>query len=138
MFQKYDKKDKLKFIVLHLIVILGVIASGVLAIYLAGIELPTVEEKFKVGIGLILVGVVILLAFSNVVKVFVKLKSVGFLTAFLILLFLKNVINVLVITLGFVTIPLLFNDLVVRNYFRYLNMGKYWESYKFLIGHETV
>ena len=135
MFLKYDKKDKRKFIILNAIVLLGIIVMGYTAKVIANVELPTltVEEKFKAGLGFIIILIIVIMAMFNVISIVFKFKSLGFVIAALILFLLKNVIDLLFITTFLVSIPLLFNDLVVRNYFKYLNMTKYFETYKHLV-----
>ena len=133
MFLKYDKKDKRKFILLNAIVLLGVIGMGYTAMTLAKVEFPSVEEKFKVGLGFVMIIAVVIMAMSNVISILFKFKSLGFVVAALILFLLKNVVDLLFLTTFLVSIPLLFNDLVVRNYFKYLNMTKYFEIYKHLV-----
>lgn len=132
MFLKYDKKDKKIFIILHGLVLIGIIIAGIVSIQLNDLTIYTVEERFKIGTGVIIVSVIVALASLNVIKNIFKFKSLFFVITALILFLLKNVIDLLFMIFFTVSIPLLFNDLVVQNYFNYLNMTKYFDAYKFM------
>lgn len=130
MYLSYDRKDKRKFRLSKLTVFLLIILMGYLSTVFSKIELPSLKEQLNFGSGLILILIVVVLAIFNRLSILFKVKSVGFLIVFLILLFFRYHIDTLVITTGLITIPLLLDDLVINNYFKYLNVTKYWDVYK--------
>lgn len=130
MYLSYDKKDKRKFKLSKLTVFLLIILMGYLSTVFSKIELPSLKDQLNFGIGTILILIVVVLAIFNRLSILFKVKSVGFLIVFLILLFFRYHIDTLVITTGLITIPLLLDDLVINNYFKYLNVTKYWDVYK--------
>ena len=132
MFLRYDKKDKRLFLILHSLVILGILGAGLLAVKYANLDLYTLntDTKMQIGFGTVIVGIIVMSASFHNLKWLFKFKSVTFITAFASLFLLKSVIDILVITLGFVSIPLLFNDLFITPYFRVKNMTKYFDDYK--------
>lgn len=130
MYLSYDKKDKRKFKLFKLTVFLLIILMGYLSTVFSKIELPSLKDQLNFGIGTILILIVVVLAIFNRLSILFKVKSVGFLIVFLILLFFRYHIDTLVITTGLITIPLLLDDLVINNYFKYLNVTKYWDVYK--------
>lgn len=132
MFLRYQKKHKTQFIVLYTIIILLILGAGFLSIKETGIPPLSVEQKLSVSMGALLIFIIVALALFNVIKIFWRFKSLGFLAAFGILSLLRVVIDVLIKTLLLVSIPLLILDLIVRPYFYYLNMTTYFDDYKLL------
>ncbi len=135
MFYKYDATDKRYFIYLKSFVFLLVLEMAFLAITKSNIALPTFENKLSFGIGIIGVIFVVVLAYLNRLKSLFKIKSVGFVTIAFILFFLKQAIEAMSLSFILISIPLLIDDLIINNYFKYLNMTKYFESYKYIGAH---
>lgn len=135
MFLKYDKKDKIKFLVLKGSILLAIILMGVLVAEITEINLPTTEEKLSFSFGLLGIVFIVIMAILNRIKVLFKFKSVTFVIVGLILYLLKSVIEPLSISLLLISIPLIIDDLLINNYFLYLNMNKYYDVYKFVGGH---
>lgn len=135
MFLKYDKKDKIKFLVLKGSILLAIILMGVLSAKITEINLPTTEEKLSFSFGLLGIVFIVIMAILNRIKVLFKFKSVTFVIVGLILYLLKSVIEPLSISLLLISIPLIIDDLLINNYFLYLNMNKYYDVYKFVGGH---
>ncbi len=136
MFLTYQKKDKIKFLTLKILVLALIVGSLFLAVYLKKIELPTMESKLSFGMGFMIALVVVVLAVFNRIRVLFKIKAIGFVTIFLILLLLKETMDTLIITIGLVTIPLVIDDIIINPYFKYLNITKYWETYRY-VGERT-
>lgn len=135
MFLIYSLKDKTKFIVLKSAVFISIVLMGFLAFNKLELELPTLSSKLELGFGIIGIGFVVLLAFLNRLKHLFKFKSVGFIVIAFILYFLRMVIDSLSLSFALVAIPLLIDDLVIDNYFKYINMTKYFDHYKFVGAH---
>lgn len=135
MFLKYDKKDKIKFLVLKGSILLAIILMGVLSAKITEINLPTTEEKLSFGFGLLGIVFIVIMAILNRIKALFKFKSITFVIVGLILYLLKSVIEPLSISLLLISIPLIIDDLLINNYFLYLNMNKYYDVYKFVGGH---
>lgn len=129
MFLRYDKKDKRKYLIFKGIVLAGIIGSFFIAGAISKMKPPSIDEKMKVDIGWIIIGIVVFMGFINYLKVFIKFKSLGFILVSLILFLMSSVIDVIVISTAVVSIPLLFDDAFVKTYFKYLNMTKYYEDY---------
>lgn len=125
MFWKYSSKDKMKFIIAKLVIIISLVLMGLLAAHLTKLELPTLEDKMSWGIGWGIVALVVAMAIFNRLKILFKIKSLGFIVVFIILSLLKVGIDALIITIGLVTIPLLIDDIIISNYFKYLDYKVY-------------
>lgn len=134
MFLIYSGKDKAKFVILKLFIFISIILMGYLAFNKLDLEF-TLREKNEVMLGFIGIGFVIILAFLNRLKHLFKFKSVGFVIIAFILYFLRMIIDSLSLTFMLVAIPLLIDDLIIENYFKWLNMSKYFEHYKFIGAH---
>lgn len=130
MFIHYQKKDKRKFLILKSLVLIGIILMALLSLRVSNLKLPTLEDKLSFGIGVIIIIIVVVLAFLNRIKVIFKIKSLGFLLTFIVLLLFSKVIDTLVVGVGLISIPLLLDDLVINNYFKFINITKYWNIYK--------
>src|SRR5690554_422682 len=135
MFLVYNGKDKAKFVILKLFIFISIILMGYLAFNKLDLELPTLSSKLELGLGILGIGFVVLLAFLNRLKHLFKFKSIGFIVIAFILYFLRMVIDSLSLSIALVAIPLLIDDLIIDNYFKYLNMTKYFEHYKFVGAH---
>lgn len=133
MFPHYDKKDKWKWLILNFIVISGIVGMGYLAVKITNVEIVTVKEKASFGVGAILIFVLVILALTRVINVFWRFKGLGFALAFVILLLFKSVIDFMIVSIGLISIPLLINDIMIRPYFSYLNVSKYWDQYRYLL-----
>lgn len=125
MFIKYDKTDKIKFIVAKVIIFILIILFALLAMHFAKVDLPRATQKVSWGVGLTLIAFIVALAYLNRLKMLFKIKSIGFLVAFVILLLLRVGIDALVYGTGFVAVPLLIDDIFVVPYFKYLDIKKY-------------
>lgn len=113
MFYKFNGKQKALFILTKLMVVVAVILMGILAIYMSGLELPTVESQLSFSLGVILILGLVGLAVLNRIKLLFKRASVGFLVMFLILLCFSYTIDVLLWGTGLIAIPLLIEDVII-------------------------
>lgn len=129
MFLQYDKKDKRKYVYAKIFVFSLLIGAFIAAMLITNTKLPSVEEKFNVGIGFVFVAFTFVIATTKLAKLFVKFKSLGFIMVLGILFFFKYVMDTLLVSLALALIPLLLNDLLINPYFMYLNMTKYKEDY---------
>ena len=135
MFLAYDKKDKTKFVLFKMAVFIAIVLRGVLAFIGLKLELPSLTEKLSFGIGVIVINAVIVLAFFNRLKSLFKFKSLSFVLIAIILYGLRAVIEPLSFAFLLISIPLLIDDLIIDNYFNYLNVKKYFDVYKFVGAH---
>lgn len=122
MWMKYTSKEKRRFIFAKIFIFVSIILMCMLAAHITKVELPTFNEKLSFGIGVIMVGMVGLLATLNRLKVIFKIRSIGFIVTFVILLLLKSTIDYLIWSIGLVLIPLLIDDTIFKFYFKYLDM----------------
>lgn len=113
MFYKFDSKHKRLYVLSKLFVFIAIVIMGVIAVKASGLELPTVEEQIKFGGGIVLVLVVVLMAMLNRLKTLFKIKSVGFILTFLILLSFSYTIDTLIWSIGLISIPLLVDDIII-------------------------
>ena len=135
MFLAYDKKDKTKFILFKLAVFVLIILMGILAFEGAKLELPSLSEKLSFGVGVIAIIFVVVFAFINRLKNLFKFKSASFVLIAVILYGLRTVIEPLSFAFLLISIPLVIDDLIIDNYFKYLNVKKYFDVYKFIGAH---
>lgn len=135
MFLAYDKKDKTKFVLLKLAIFISIILMGILAFEGAKLELPSLSEKLSFGIGVLAIVSVVVFAFLNRLKNLFKFKSASFVLIAIILYGLRTVIEPLSFAFLLISIPLLIDDLIIDNYFKYLNVKKYFDVYKFIGAH---
>ena len=135
MFLAYDKKDKTKFILFKVAVFIAIVLMGVLAFKGLKLELPSLTEKLSFGIGVIAINAVIVLAFFNRLKSLFKFKSASFVLIAVILYGFRTVIEPLSFAFLLISIPILIDDLIIDNYFKYLNVKKYFDVYKFIGAH---
>jgi hypothetical protein len=135
MFLAYDKKDKTKFVLLKLAIFISIILMGILAFEGAKLELPSLSEKLSFGVGVIAIVTVVIIAFLNRLKSLFKFKSASFVLIAVILYGLRTVIEPLSFAFLLISIPLLIDDLIIDNYFKYLNVKKYFDVYKFIGAH---
>jgi len=135
MFLAYDKKDKTKFVLLKLAVFILIILMGILAFKGAKLELPSLSEKLSFGIGVIAIAFVVVFALLNRLKSLFKFKSFSFVLIAVILYGLRAVIEPLSFAFLLISIPLLIDDLIIDNYFKYLNVKKYFDVYKYVGAH---
>lgn len=133
MYLHYQKKDRRKFLIFKGIIFLLLIIFSIISFKVSNLKLPTLEDKLSFGIGIITVVGVFILSILNRLKTLFKIKSIGFIITALILLLFSKFIDTLYLTLMLISIPLLIDDLVVNNYFKYLNATKYWDKYKDVI-----
>lgn len=126
----YQKKDRQKLIISKIIIGLLIIGAGILSAHVNKLTLPTIEEKLSWGVGLGAVIFVVILAMFNRIKILIRIKSLGFVIAFIILSLLRVGIDTLITTIGLISIPLLIDDLIIENYFKFIDIKKYgiWEN----------
>lgn len=135
MFLAYDKKDKTKFILFKIAVLVSIVLMGVLAFKGVKLELPSLSEKLSFGIGVIAIAFVVVFALLNRLKSLFKFKSFSFVLIAVILYGLRAVIEPLSFAFLLISIPLLIDDLIIDNYFKYLNVKKYFDVYKYVGAH---
>lgn len=135
MFLAYDKKDKTKFILFKIAVLVAIVLMGVLAFKGVKLELPSLSEKLSFGIGVIAIAFVVVFALLNRLKSLFKFKSFSFVLIAVILYGLRVVIEPLSFAFLLISIPLLIDDLIIDNYFKYLNVKKYFDVYKYVGAH---
>lgn len=121
MWMKYTNKEKRQFIFAKMFVFVSIILMCILAGYITKVKLPNLESKISFGVGIIIIGIVGLIATLNRLKMIFKVKSVGFIFAFVVLLLLKGTIDFLIWSIGLVMIPLIIDDTVFKLYFKYLD-----------------
>ena len=133
MYKHYDGADKKKFLFAKLFTSTLIVIFSLVAIYRSDVEIVTFNEKMGVSIGAGLVILLAILAATDIISKVIRNKTVAFLTGFIILFLLRNVITTLILGFGLLSIPLFINDAIVRPYFNWLNHKKYWEIYKYMV-----
>lgn len=132
MWLHYDKKYKTRYILFKGLILMGIILALVGAYFKTGLKLPSLEHKLSFGFGFILLVVVGAMAFFNRIKLLFKVRSIGFLILFIMLLLLSVAMETLLWSLGLVSIPLIIDDLIVETYFKYVNITYYWDKWKYI------
>lgn len=112
-FYKMPGKLKFGYILYKALIFLFIIAMGVTAVFASGLSLPTIESQLSFSVGLVLIGIVTLLALSNRLRSLIKIKSVSFITMFLILLAFSYTITYLIYSVGLISIPLVVDDAIL-------------------------
>lgn len=125
MFLIYDKSDQKKFILHKSLIIFWVLLSLPLAAHWAKVEVPDIKTGFSLGLGWIIILVVGALAFFNRLKLIFKIKSLGFVIAFIIITLVRVGIDALWYSLGLISIPLLIDDIIIKPYWKAVEYKKY-------------
>lgn len=105
-----------------------------LAIQNLKIHLFNTEDTFSFYFMAVII--ITAIALFNRIKLLFKIRSIAFVVIFLILYSLQSHIEVFTTTLGLISIPLLVDDFIVNNYFKFLNTTKYWDVYKDVVARE--
>lgn len=112
-FYKMPKGKKFGYVMSKVGVVTGIAGASVGAFFASGVQLPTMESKLSFSIGAILIVIIGIIAMLGKIKQLFKVKSIGWIVVFLITWAFSSVATLLVYTLGFVTIPLVIDDLIV-------------------------
>ena len=113
IFAKLSSKHKTAYIASKASVGLALGAMIPISLSAADVALPTVQSQISIGIGFVGVIAIFLLAMINRISALFKIKSMGFLVIFVIMLALKSSIDILVWSLGLMSIPLLIDDAII-------------------------
>ena len=113
VFAKLSARHKRNYVLSKVAVGAGLVTMIPLSLLAANVTLPTIQEQLSVGIGFIGVMAIFLLAMINRISALFKIKSMGFLVFFVIMLALKSSIDILVWSLGLMSIPLLIDDAII-------------------------
>lgn len=113
IFAKLSAKHKTAYIVSKASVGVALGAMIPISLAAANVALPTIESQISVGIGFVGVIAVFILAMLNRISALFKIKSMGFLIIFVIMLALKSSIDILVWSLGLMSIPLIIDDAII-------------------------
>lgn len=112
-FFKLSPKHKGMFIGGKVAIVIMMIIMLAVSLRVADVDLPTVQSQLSVGIGFIGVMTVFVLALVNRVNILFKIKSIGFVIMFLVLLAIREGIDIFVWSIGLMSIPLLIDDMIL-------------------------
>lgn len=112
-FYKLSPKHKRMFIGGKVAIVIMMIIMLAVSLRVADVDLPTVQSQLSVGIGFIGVMTVFVLALVNRVNILFKIKSIGFVIMFLVLLAIREGIDIFVWSIGLMSIPLLIDDMIL-------------------------
>ena len=112
-FYKLSPKHKRMFIGGKVAIVIMMIIMLAVSLRVADVDLPTVQSQLSVGIGFIGVMTVFVLALVNRINILFKIKSIGFVIMFLILLAIREGIDIFVWSIGLMSIPLLIDDMIL-------------------------
>lgn len=104
---------KVGFVFSKVGVLLGIVGASVGAFFASGVEFPTFESRLGFSVGILLISGVSMIAILGRLKTLFKIKSIGWIVTFLILWSFSNIITLLVYTMGFISIPLIIDDLII-------------------------
>jgi len=113
IFAKLNSKHKAQYIASKASVGVGLAAMIPVAMLAADVNLPTIESQVSFSIGFVGVLAIFLLAVLNRLAALFKIKSIGFLVVFTVMLALKSSIDIMVWSLGLMSIPLLIDDAII-------------------------
>lgn len=112
-FFKLSPKHKRMYIGGKVAIVIMMIIMLAVSLRVADVDLPTVQSQLSVGIGFIGVMTVFVLALVNRVNILFKIKSIGFVIMFLVLLAIREGIDIFVWSIGLMSIPLLIDDMIL-------------------------
>lgn len=112
-FFKLSPRHKGMYVGGKVAVVLMMIIMLFVSLRVADVDLPTVQSQLSVGIGFIGVMTVFILALVNRVNILFKIKSIGFVIMFLVLLAIREGIDIFVWSIGLMSIPLLIDDMIL-------------------------
>ena len=112
-FYKLSPKHKRMFIGGKVAIVIMMIIMLAVSLQVADVDLPTVQSQLSVGIGFIGVMTVFVLALVNRINILFKIKSIGFVIMFLLLLAIREGIDIFVWSIGLMSIPLLIDDMIL-------------------------
>jgi hypothetical protein len=112
-FFKLTARHKWMFIVSKVTIFILIIVMAVLALNMARISLPTIDEQVTFGIGFMSIMFIFALAMFNRISVLFKIKSIGFVLAFILLLLIKASIEAMTWAVGLMAIPLIIDDAIL-------------------------
>lgn len=118
-FRKLSMKHKVWFVLNQLCVILSMVLAGVIAFNITG-QTVQFKDSLSVGIGGFVILIVVILGLFNRIKVLFKIRFMGLLTLFVVLLLLDAIIPTAIIALGLVIIPIAIDDIYCKN--KWLNI----------------
>jgi hypothetical protein len=113
-FFKLSPKHKREYIITQSITFGLIILMFIIAMNVRGITIVNNSDSVRYTFGFILLFGVVLLAVGNRLKSLFKVKFIGFLTLFVIVLLLESIMDTLLLGLGLTLIPLAIDDLVFK------------------------
>ena len=112
-FFKLSPRHKRMYVGGKVAIVIMMIIMLAVSLRVANVDLPTVQSQLSVGIGFIGVMTVFVLALVNRVNILFKIKSIGFVIMFLVLLAIREGIDIFVWSIGLMSIPLLIDDMIL-------------------------
>lgn len=112
-FFKLSPRHKRMYVGGKVAVVIMMIIMLAVSLRVADVDLPTVQSQLSVGIGFIGVMTVFVLALVNRINILFKIKSIGFVIMFLVLLAIREGIDIFVWSIGLMSIPLLIDDMIL-------------------------
>lgn len=112
-YYRLKTSKKVGFVFSKLGVVVAILGAAVGAFFASGVEMPTFESRLGFSAGILLIGGVSIIAIMGRLKTLFKIKSIGWIVTFLIIWSFSHVITLLVYTLGFISIPLLIDDIII-------------------------
>lgn len=113
IFAKLNSKHKAQYVASKASVGVALVGMIPLSLACADVALPTIQSQLSVSIGFVGVFAIFLLAILNRLAALFKVKSIGFLVVFVVMLALKSSIDIMVWSLGLMSIPLLIDDAII-------------------------
>lgn len=113
-FYKLNRKHKKWYIINQILIIAALVAMLAISWSINKVELPTNVERLSASTGFITTTIFFILAVLNRLGNLFKIKSLGFIFLFLMLIGVKYIIDPLVWTVGLMSIPLAIDDLICR------------------------
>lgn len=112
-FLKLSARHRTQYALCKVAIFILMIGMMFLSFRLSGVVLPSIQSQLSVGIGFIGVLSVFILAMLNRINILFKIKSMGFVIMFLVLLCVREGIDLIVWSVGLMSIPLLIDDMIL-------------------------
>ena len=124
-FYKLSPKHKRQYIITQAIVFGLILLMFIIAMNIQRISIVNNSDSVRYTFGFIMLFGVLLLASANRLKTLFKVKFIGFLTLFIIVLLLESILSTITLGLGLMLIPLAIDDLIFKPIWHHIWYNNY-------------
>lgn len=124
-FHKLDSKDKRRYIIHQILLLLSIVTIILMAINNTNPVIETTSDRIELTLGGILSVFIIALAVTNRLKKIFDIKFLLFLIVWILLIATASIIDTLIWGIGAAIIPLAIDDIIMSAYWNKLWYNKY-------------